>query len=226
MLAALNISDWNLSFLYSQLSQNSSESSFLWDPGILGSWDPEILGVSEFLAVKLPLRSWDPVVTKLLGSWGPKILSVLEHLEVVPPLGAVFWIQNQGRPALTGRKALVRWGSCVPAPAGPRHSWWCWNRCCVPLTSDPKILGMLGHLLSGESSGDHGTVCWVHAQGLFLLLISDISRYLGGWVSHLSILFRTEQSTVTSQNFENLLVYINHYPLTKRNFSGQGWEYH
>lgn len=27
-----------------------------------------------------------------------------------------------------------------------RHSWFCWNRCSIPLTSDPKILGLLGHL--------------------------------------------------------------------------------
>ena len=61
-------------------------------------------------------------------------------------------------------KLLVRQGSCVRVPAGPRHSWWCWNRCCVLLTSDPKILGMLGHLGCGESSGDPGTVRKVHAQ--------------------------------------------------------------
>jgi hypothetical protein len=31
-------------------------------------------------------------------------------------------------------------------PAGPSYSRWCWNRCCVLLTLDPKILGMLEHL--------------------------------------------------------------------------------
>ena len=29
--------------------------------------------------------------------------------------------------------------------------WVLWNRCCVPLTSDLKILGVLGCLQSGES---------------------------------------------------------------------------
>jgi hypothetical protein len=48
------------------------------------------------------------------------------------------------------------WGQSVV----PRHTWYYWNRCCVPLTSDPKILGMLVHLYSGEASGDHGTACW------------------------------------------------------------------
>ena len=38
------------------LSQNASESSCFCDPMILGSCDPEILGVSEFLGVKLPVR--------------------------------------------------------------------------------------------------------------------------------------------------------------------------
>ena len=33
------------------------------------------------------------------------------------------------------------------------------------LLSDPKILGVLGGLLNGESSGDRGTVCRVQAQG-------------------------------------------------------------
>ena len=31
-------------------------------------------------------------------------------------------------------------------PAGPSYSQWCWNRCCVLLTPDPKILGMLEQL--------------------------------------------------------------------------------
>jgi hypothetical protein len=56
---------------------------------ILWFCDPESLGVSVFLAVKLPLRPWDPGVTKLLGLWNPKILGMLEHLEVVPPLGTL-----------------------------------------------------------------------------------------------------------------------------------------
>ena len=45
--------------------------------------------MSEFLAVKLPLRPLDPGVTKPLGSWDPKILVVLDCLEVVSPLGTM-----------------------------------------------------------------------------------------------------------------------------------------
>ena len=85
---------------------------------------------------------------------------MLEHLEVVPPLGtmgllAVFETKvDQKEP-----KPLVGRGSRVPVPVGSRLSQLCWSRCCVPLTSDPKILGVLRHLGRGESSGDHGTVC-------------------------------------------------------------------
>ena len=47
--------------------------------------------------------------------------------------------------------------SWVPVPAGPSPSGLFWNRCCVALTSDPKILGVHGHLWFGESSGNLGT---------------------------------------------------------------------
>jgi hypothetical protein len=57
-------------------------------------------------------------------------------------------------------QSLVGWVSCVPVPAGPSPSGLFWNRCCIPLTSDPKILGVLGYLLLGEPSGDLGTVHW------------------------------------------------------------------
>ena len=81
--------DWTLSFLWSWLCQNSSDISGLCDPVILGSWDPEILGVSELLGVKLPLGTWDPGVTKLLWSLDLVILGVLECLGVELPLGVV-----------------------------------------------------------------------------------------------------------------------------------------
>jgi hypothetical protein len=41
---------------------------------ILLFWHPEILSVSEFLEVRLPLGPWDPGVTMLLGSCDPVIL--------------------------------------------------------------------------------------------------------------------------------------------------------
>jgi hypothetical protein len=39
------------------------------------------------------------------------------------------------------------------------------NRCCIPLTSGPKIMGVLGHLCREESFGDHGTAYTVPPQG-------------------------------------------------------------
>ena len=39
-------------------------------------------------------------------------------------------------------------------PPGPRYSWWVWNRCCVLLTPDPKILGVLEHLGVEPPLGD------------------------------------------------------------------------
>ena len=87
---------------------------------------------------------------------------MLEHLDVVSPLedmglSTEFETKVDQR-QLEGTRPRVRQGFCVPASAGPRHSWWCWNRCCVLLTSDPKILGVLGRLRVGESFGDHGNV--------------------------------------------------------------------
>jgi hypothetical protein len=35
----------------------------------------------------------------------------------------------------------------------------------LPLLINPKILGVLGHLWCGESSGNRRTICWVSAQG-------------------------------------------------------------
>ena len=57
-------------------------SSFLCEPLIVGSCEPEILGVSEFLAVKL-LKYWCDPAPVILGSCFPKILGVLHCLEVV-----------------------------------------------------------------------------------------------------------------------------------------------
>ena len=77
---------------------------------------------------------------KLLGSWDPMIMGMLWNLEVVPPLGdcgAVQCVRNQGRPA------PIRKNLSLSAPAHTGPSWLFWNRCCVRLTSDPQILGML-----------------------------------------------------------------------------------
>lgn len=54
------------------------------------------------------------------------------------------------------------------APVGPYPSQLFWNRFCVSVTSDPKILSVLGYLgvgWGGETSGNNGTIHCVCAQG-------------------------------------------------------------
>jgi hypothetical protein len=105
-------------------------------------------------------------VTKFLVSWDPGILRcwacysawkwclLWGQCRCLLCLKPRYTSTNQKEPEL-----LVRQGSCVLASAGTGFSGLLWNRCCVPLTSDPKILGVLGHLLHGVSSGDRGTIC-------------------------------------------------------------------
>ena len=136
---------------------------------VLGCCNPEILGVSEFLAVKLPLRCWDPGVTKLLGFWDSSILKSWAWYGTWKSY--FFWgiwvgLSTEFKTMvdqhnLKEPKPLVQQGSCVPVPGGSRHSWLCWNRCCVHLTRDPKTLGMLGHLVFREYSANHGTVSFL-----------------------------------------------------------------
>ena len=80
-------------------------------------------------------------------------------------------------------KVLVRQGSCVLTPAVTDLSPLVWNRCCVPLTSDPKILGMLGHLQRGESSGDLGKFSRVLTQCGPVLVPTgkDLCSWSGGF---------------------------------------------
>ena len=93
-------------------------------------------------------------MTKLLGSWDPMILGVLEHLGVELPLGVVGLGAKLMPKVCSGyqlrqiRRNLCHRSGGVPVclgPTGPSYSQ-CWNRCCVLLTSDPMILGVLEHL--------------------------------------------------------------------------------
>ena len=131
VLPALDISDWSLSFLWSWLCQNSSESSCLCDPVILGSCDPEILGVSELLGVKLTQRPWDPCVTKLLGSWDPWCFRVCGSEASFGCCSTGCRVCAQGKPSTDWKHSdsLVRQGSWVPGS--------CWS----------QLLPMLGQML-------------------------------------------------------------------------------
>jgi hypothetical protein len=92
-----------------------------------------------------------PVAWRVLwGPWDPLLSSCWRWWGAVTD-------QEKSQP-------LVGWNSFVPVPDGTRPSGILWNRCCVPLTSDPKILGVLGCLWCGESSGKLGTLCRVHTQ--------------------------------------------------------------
>ena len=102
-------------------------------------------------------------MTKLLLSWDPGILrswacySAWKWCFLIGPWGSLVCLKprctstDQKEP-----KLLVRHDSYVLAPAVTGMSQLVWNRCCVPLTSDPKILGMLGCLGNGESFGTLG----------------------------------------------------------------------
>ena len=110
--------------------QCSWESSCLWDPEILvwpSSWDPGILRSWACY------RAWNWCL--LWGPWGCQLC-----------LKPRYTSTNQEEP-----ETLVRQGSRVFALAVTGLSQLVWNRCCVPLTSDPKILGVLGCLQRGES---------------------------------------------------------------------------
>jgi hypothetical protein len=140
VLPALAISDWSLSFLWSWLYQNSSEFSCLCDPVILGSWDPEILGVSELLGVQLPLGPWDPGI----------LCSCYSGYFRAPGIGASSGCCGTGcrvhahgllRALAQTRRNPCHWSGRIPGclgPAGPSYFQW-QGRCCVLLTSDPMI---------------------------------------------------------------------------------------
>ena len=99
---------------------------------LLISWDPEIL------RSWVCYSSWKWCV--FWGLWGCLVCSKPRYTST-----------NQKEP-----KLLIRQGSCSFAPAVTGLSRLFWDRCCIPLTSDPKILGMLGCLGNGESFGTLG----------------------------------------------------------------------
>jgi hypothetical protein len=159
VLPAFTIYDWSLSFLWSWLCQNSTEFSCLCDSGILGSCDPEILGVSELLKINLPLRSWGPEIWDP-GILDPGIVDVFECLGIELPLGVMGLAQSKvcsGHwPDWKEPMPLVLQNSWVPG------SWWfhllpvlgqmlCPPRVWYYYSRNVKVPG------SGSSSGCCGT---------------------------------------------------------------------
>ena len=82
------------------------------------------------------------------------ILGVLEHLgfSVLGCYETGCEVQAQGvlRELDQSRRNPCHWyyggGTMSLDPTGPIYSQCIWDRCCILLTSDPMILGMLGHL--------------------------------------------------------------------------------
>jgi hypothetical protein len=111
---------------------------------ILGSCEPEILGMSEFLAIKLPLIlvwpiSWDPGI---LRSWA--CYSAWKWYLLWGPWDCPLSLSPRWHGVGVNRKEhgpLVGLSSSFYGPAGSMFSWSCWNRFYILLTSDHKILG-------------------------------------------------------------------------------------
>jgi hypothetical protein len=165
VLPALTISAWSLSFLWSWLCQYS-EFSCLCDPEILGSCYPEVLGVSELLRVPASgiLRSLCDQVSGILGSCGSGFVRALGSRAVLGYYGTGCEVRAQG--LAQTKRTLFYWLNGVPgclSPTGPNYSW-CWDRCCVFLTLDPMILGVLECLVVDLPLGVVGLA--VRAQGL------------------------------------------------------------
>jgi hypothetical protein len=89
--------------------------------------------------------------------WRPTLLS---HSKTLGVLGCLQHGESSGDCLLSScprwpglmltRKKPSCWSGRFPACTG--HSWLFWNRCCVLLTSNHKILGVQGHLQHGGSS--------------------------------------------------------------------------
>jgi hypothetical protein len=106
---------------------------------------PVILVVSELLRDQLSLLLF---VSGILGSWDPGCVKAPGSGAYSRCYGTAGWVLSQSllrAHAQTGRNSS-HWSGGVPeylGPASPSYSWWCCKRCCVHLTSDFMILGVL-----------------------------------------------------------------------------------
>lgn len=106
MLPAFAVSDWNLSFLWSWLCQNFSESSCLWscNSGIPGSWHAECVRAFWSQAAFGILKSWSAQAPEILlyqSSWESSFLRVLQE-----------WVWNQSPGFTLGTS--ISWKEPVP----------------------------------------------------------------------------------------------------------------
>jgi hypothetical protein len=112
---------------------------------------------------------WDPEILVCPSSWNPKILGMLQHLEVVSLLGtlvlsAAFETKvDQHWPEGIG--AAGQAGLLCPCSCCHRPLMIVLGQMLVSTHQRSYILGVLGCLWYGESSGDRGTIPQVRAQG-------------------------------------------------------------
>ena len=124
MLPTLTISDWSLSFLWSWLCQNSSEFSCLYDPVILGSWDPGSVRAPGSQAASGTLRSWCDQTPMILWSCDPGFVRAPGSEASSRCYGTACGVRVQGPLSSltqTGRNQCY-WSGRVPGylgPAGP-----------------------------------------------------------------------------------------------------------
>ena len=112
----------------------------------------DILGVSEFLfgsqVAFESLRSWCDQVPGILGSCGPGCARGPRIRSSSGGCETGCRVRTQGK-LKQARRDLSHWSAWISVSldhGGSSYSKWCWNRCCVLLTHDPKILGVLKHL--------------------------------------------------------------------------------
>jgi hypothetical protein len=155
----------------------------------VGSCEPDILGVSQFLAVKLPLRPWNHGVSKLLLTWysgcvpvlgsqassetlkswcvqapvilGPFYPKILGLLQCLKVLSSLRTVELYGLFETKVNQYLSE-GTGASGQAG--------YGVFVPALTGPSQLVCnrcfvpLFLRLLWESSGDHGGVHWIYAQ--------------------------------------------------------------
>jgi hypothetical protein len=118
VLPALNVSDWSLSFLWSSLCQNSSESRCLCDSVILGSWDPRCVRVPGIQPSSGILKSWYDQAPEILRSYDPESVRAPGSQAFSAYLGldtGQFPRSTQDTGSdLKKPVPLAIWGSCIP----------------------------------------------------------------------------------------------------------------
>lgn len=114
----------------------------------LWSWESGCVTVPGSQATSETLRSWWDQAPGILASWHPGCVRVPGIWASSECYETGCRVCAQGKLVQT-RRNLSHWSGRVPSsldPAGPSYFQRCWNRCCVLLTPDPKILSVLEHL--------------------------------------------------------------------------------